>query len=131
MSFGISDGICHGGQFNTFACGYDGGDCVEFNFQLSRCKVLDESYVNTLSAANQLPALADGFCNVSTQFLIFDTYHLFLLFLTDESLIRVEILIHLSVIMTVATATSVMIFFEMLTSRLVKLVTVYVTLGCI
>jgi hypothetical protein len=62
------DGICHGGQFNTLACGYDGGDCVEFNFQLSNCKVLDESYVNTLSAAYQLPALADGFCDVSKQF---------------------------------------------------------------
>lgn len=57
------DGFCQGGQFNTLACGYDGGDCVEFNFQLSNCKVLDESYVVQLSATNRLPALADGHCD--------------------------------------------------------------------
>jgi hypothetical protein len=33
----IGDGYCHGGDYNTVECGFDGGDCEEFNAKYPNC----------------------------------------------------------------------------------------------
>ena len=49
--FKIGDGeTCHG-FYNTFECGFDGGDCDDFNAKYPNCPVLNTSLVG------------DGFCN--------------------------------------------------------------------
>ena len=35
----LGDGVCDGGQYNTAACGWDGGDCVGFNTKYPNCTV--------------------------------------------------------------------------------------------
>ena len=35
----IGDGQCHGGTYNTEECGWDGGDCIEFNTNYPNCTV--------------------------------------------------------------------------------------------
>ena len=37
----LGDGICDGGEYNTAECGYDGGDCDEFNEEYPECDVPD------------------------------------------------------------------------------------------
>jgi hypothetical protein len=48
------DGVCNPGEQNTAACGFDGGDCIEFNSKYPSypdCNVEDYSF------------LGDGYCN--------------------------------------------------------------------
>ena len=47
----IGDGFCDGEEYNTAECGWDGGDCVEFNEQYPNCHV-DYPYF-----------IGDGFCD--------------------------------------------------------------------
>merc|ERR1712071_123923 len=35
----IGNGVCDGGDYNTLDCGYDGGDCIEFNNIYPNCHV--------------------------------------------------------------------------------------------
>ncbi len=35
----ISDGVCHGGTQNSIECGFDGGDCIDFNKKFPKCMV--------------------------------------------------------------------------------------------
>lgn len=118
------DGFCHGGQFNTFACGYDGGDCVEFNYQLVGCKVLNETYVNTPSAAYQLPALGDGVCDVSIHLEYIEKRVIF--FANTTATYREEILTHQNASMIVAIAMNVIKSFLMQILISASLVTAYV-----
>jgi hypothetical protein len=37
----ITDGNCNGGLPNTFQCGFDGGDCIDFNIAFPNCKALN------------------------------------------------------------------------------------------
>ena len=37
----IGDGHCEGGEYNTEECGFDGGDCIDFNEKYPNCKVDD------------------------------------------------------------------------------------------
>jgi len=42
----IGDGYCDGGgQFNTVACSFDGGDCIEFNLEYPNCKATEPELV--------------------------------------------------------------------------------------
>jgi len=34
----FGDGVCYGGPLNTFECGFEGGDCINFNFAYPLCK---------------------------------------------------------------------------------------------
>lgn len=34
----IGDAYCDGGQFNSIACAFDGGDCIDFNLEYPNCK---------------------------------------------------------------------------------------------
>jgi len=34
----FGDGECYGGPLNTFECGFEGGDCINFNFAYPLCK---------------------------------------------------------------------------------------------
>ena len=36
--YGIGDGRCYNAPFNTAECGYDGGDCLEFNKNILTAK---------------------------------------------------------------------------------------------
>lgn len=47
----IGDGICHGGDYNTYKCGWDDGDCFEHNSQYPLCRV-DNAFL-----------IGDGTCN--------------------------------------------------------------------
>jgi len=38
MNMNINDGKCDNGPENTFQCGFDGGDCLDFNMAFPRCK---------------------------------------------------------------------------------------------
>jgi hypothetical protein len=38
--FRIKNGVCDGGIYNTFQCGYDGGDCTDFNQAFPTCETL-------------------------------------------------------------------------------------------
>jgi hypothetical protein len=46
----IGDGYCYGYDYNTEQCGWDGGDCIEFNEKYPNCKVDSPSFIG------------DGFC---------------------------------------------------------------------
>lgn len=41
----IGNGVCNGGDYNTEVCGYDGGDCIEWNQKFPDCKLDDLSFV--------------------------------------------------------------------------------------
>ena len=41
----IGDGDCDGGEYNTEECGWDGGDCIEFNEKYPNCKVDDPLFI--------------------------------------------------------------------------------------
>ena len=41
----IGDGTCHGGAYNTKKCGYDGGDCTNFNTRYPDCTVEDPTFI--------------------------------------------------------------------------------------
>ena len=46
MSFqSCHSGICDGGEYNTPECGFDDGDCDEFNKKYPRCKVEFPEYI--------------------------------------------------------------------------------------
>ena len=47
----IGDGTCNGGVYNTEECGFDGGDCLDFNNRYPNCTV-DVPYF-----------IGDGTCN--------------------------------------------------------------------
>ena len=36
----IGNGFCSGGEYNTEVCGFDGGDCAEFNEKYQDCDVI-------------------------------------------------------------------------------------------
>ena len=40
----IGDGSCDGGEYNTLACEWDGGDCLEFNAKYPECKNVEKPY---------------------------------------------------------------------------------------
>jgi hypothetical protein len=37
----LKDGKCNGGVLNSFQCGFDGGDCLDFNMAFPNCKALN------------------------------------------------------------------------------------------
>jgi len=41
----IGDGYCDGGQFNSIACVFDGGDCIDFNLEYPNCKATEPELV--------------------------------------------------------------------------------------
>lgn len=41
----IGDGYCNGGQFNSIACAFDGGDCIDFNLEYPNCKATEPELV--------------------------------------------------------------------------------------
>ena len=43
----ISDTLCDGGLYNTEECGWDGGDCVDFNDKYPDCKVDHPSWIGS------------------------------------------------------------------------------------
>jgi|AntRauTorckE5430_2_1112549.scaffolds.fasta_scaffold23765_1 hypothetical protein len=51
LPYHIGDGICHGGtqfnggDYNTAECGFDGGDCEEFNAKYPNCNVANPSWI--------------------------------------------------------------------------------------
>ena len=48
----IKDGICDGGSFDTYGCGFDGGDhCITFKIEFPGCNVAEPSWIG------------DGICN--------------------------------------------------------------------
>ena len=47
----LGDGFCDGSGANTADCGYDGGDCIEFNEKYPGCRVEFPSWVG------------DGYCD--------------------------------------------------------------------
>jgi hypothetical protein len=47
----IGDNVCHGGDYNTAKCGFDGGDCRDFNAKYPNCTVLYPS------------SIGDGYCH--------------------------------------------------------------------
>ena len=47
----INDGICDGGSFDTYHCGFDGGDCITFKLEFPGCNVAEPSWIG------------DGICN--------------------------------------------------------------------
>ena len=42
----IGDGECQGGSANVESCGYDGTDCIEFNFKYPGCKSKTPYYLD-------------------------------------------------------------------------------------
>jgi hypothetical protein len=59
----IGDGICHGGQYNTEGCHYDGGDCLEFNKKYPNCTtdlLVDASRVGNGYCTNELNSAECG-----------------------------------------------------------------------
>ena len=53
----IGDGICHGGDYNTEVCGYDGGDCLAWNAKFPDCNI------------DQLDQVSNQFCQESGNFI--------------------------------------------------------------
>ena len=49
--YGIGDGFCRGGAYNTLECGFDGGDCEEFNNKYPNCNTDYPWYIG------------DGYCH--------------------------------------------------------------------
>ena len=54
----IGDGSCDGGDYNTEECGWDGGDCIEFNEKYPNCMVdwpsfLENGYCNAGDYSNE------------------------------------------------------------------------------
>eukprot|EP00979_Chaetoceros_neogracilis_P011460 scaffold2835_cov280-Chaetoceros_neogracile.AAC.2 len=47
----IGDGHCYGGDYNTVECGFDGGDCEDFNAKYPDCNVQYPQYIG------------NGYCN--------------------------------------------------------------------
>lgn len=41
----IGNGECGGGAYNTEECGFDGGDCIEFNSKNPNCTVEIPSWI--------------------------------------------------------------------------------------
>jgi hypothetical protein len=41
----IGNGECHGGDYNTVECGFDGGDCEDFNNKYPNCNVSSPSFI--------------------------------------------------------------------------------------
>lgn len=41
----IGNGYCDGGQFNSIACAFDGGDCIDFNLEYPNCKATEPELV--------------------------------------------------------------------------------------
>jgi len=41
----IGDGYCDGSEYNTEGCGWDGGDCAEFNGEWPGCIVESPDFV--------------------------------------------------------------------------------------
>ena len=41
----VGDGECNGGRLNSEICGYDGGDCLEFNGKYPNCTVEITSFI--------------------------------------------------------------------------------------
>ncbi len=80
----VGNEICNGGVLNTFNCGFDGGDCIDFNMAFPNCDVLkpfevgdgicQEMYNNDLCGydggdccpfLDDDPFLGDTICHVS------------------------------------------------------------------
>jgi hypothetical protein len=78
----FGDGICDGGVLNTYDCGFDGGDCVNFKIGFPNCDVLNPADIgnnicdleyNTTECGfddgdccpldEDDPLLGDGFCH--------------------------------------------------------------------
>eukprot|EP00979_Chaetoceros_neogracilis_P018326 scaffold10570_cov290-Chaetoceros_neogracile.AAC.31 len=51
FSWRIGDGDCFGGDYNTVECGFDGGDCVDFNNKYPNCNAAFPYMIG------------DGYCN--------------------------------------------------------------------
>ena len=59
----IGDGTCHGGAYNTEACGFDDGDCAFFNVQYPNCTVDYPYYIGNDECDG------GGFCIISADFI--------------------------------------------------------------
>jgi hypothetical protein len=51
----IGDGYCDGGAYNTDDCGFDGGDCEEFNAKYPNCNVNSPVIIGNGSCNNFPP----------------------------------------------------------------------------
>jgi hypothetical protein len=61
----IGSGYCNGGVYNTEECGFDGGDCEEFNTLYPNCTVdnpgwIGNEYCNKLAPYDTFECGFDG-----------------------------------------------------------------------
>ena len=57
----MGDGKCNGGLPNTFQCGFDDGDCLEFNIAFPNCKAINAYQVGDGECQPQLNVESCGF----------------------------------------------------------------------